>query len=62
MLMLGIFLFFLYGEFMWLLKTMGVKKRMRSNFGNFYLLVAGVMFVGSIVKKVIKGNIYEAGR
>jgi hypothetical protein len=52
MLMLGVLLLFLYGEFMWVLKFAGTNKRIRKNLANLYLVVAAVIIVGSIAKRV----------
>ena len=55
MLIVGVLLLMMYGEFVWLMKAIGCKKKMRNNLANFYLLVAAVVFLGSIVKKVVLG-------
>jgi len=57
MLIVGVLLLMMYGEFVWVMKAIGCKKKMRNNLANFYLLVAGVVFVGSIIKKVVQGQV-----
>jgi sulfite exporter TauE/SafE len=55
--MLGIFLIFCYGEFMLLLKYGGVKKKMRKNLSKLYISVVGIIVIGSIVKRVLRGYV-----
>jgi hypothetical protein len=54
--MLGIFFMLCYGEFMYLLKAGGVRKRMRRNLSYLYIAVVGIIVIGSILKKVLRGH------
>lgn len=53
MLILGIFLIFMYGEFMWIMKAVGVKKKKRGYIGTGYICCAGILVVGSVLKRVL---------
>ena len=59
MLMLGIVLLLCYGEFMWILKTVGVKKRMRGYVSWLYTGLACVLVFGSLVKRVMGVKIVQ---
>lgn len=54
--MLGIFFMFCYGEFMYMLKIGGVRKRMRRNLSYLYIAVVGIIVIGSILKKLLRGQ------
>ena len=56
--MVGIFLIFCYGEFMFLLKYGGIKKKMRRNLSNLYIAVVGIIVIGSIIKRVLRGHAF----
>lgn len=42
---------------MLLLKYGGIKKKMRRNLSNLYIAVVGIIVIGSIVKRVLRGNV-----
>lgn len=52
MLMLGLLLLLMYGEVMWVLKLLGVKKRMRRYVTYLYYGVSIVLVGGSLAKRI----------
>lgn len=56
MLMLGLLLLLMYGEVMWVLKTVGVKKRMRRYVSYLYYGVSIVLVGGSLAKRIISSK------
>lgn len=56
MLMLGLLLFLMYGEVMWLLKLVGVKKRMRRYVTYLYYGVSVILIGGSLAKRIISNK------
>lgn len=43
----------MYGEFMWIMKAVGVKKKKRGYIGTGYICCAGILVVGSVLKRVL---------